>query len=35
MISSVNQRKRIQGLQAVAELTMAVAIIAVLRTIGR
>jgi len=32
---AVNQRKRVQGLCAVAELTMAVAIIALLRTIGR
>jgi hypothetical protein len=31
----VNQRKRVQGLQAIAELTMAVTIIAVLRAIGR
>jgi Tfp pilus assembly protein PilE len=35
MIFYVNQRKRVQGLQAVAELTIAVAIVAVLRTIGR
>jgi hypothetical protein len=35
MIFGVNQRKRAQGLCAIAELTMAVAIIAFLRTIGR
>jgi hypothetical protein len=35
IIFSVNQRKRAQGLAALAEVTMAVAIIAFLRTIGR
>jgi hypothetical protein len=35
MIFAVNQRKRAQGLAALAEVTMAVAIIAFLRTIGR
>jgi hypothetical protein len=35
MIFGVNQRKRVQGLRALAEMTMAVAIIALLRTIGR
>jgi hypothetical protein len=35
MMFPVNQRKRVQGLHALAELTMAVTIIAFLRALGR